>query len=361
MKRYLVTITDNIAPTSMPYNEFVLYRRKHEADEKQIVILLFKKSVNNNEVIPEDLELHCVGRDIKRLKRTVSTLAKQAEREQASVVFHIHEAKSVILFNLATNGKYCKQIIYTLHSTYKNYPIHNKVLSYIASQMCESVVCVSKTSYKYYPKMLKQKLGNRACYIQNGVDTERIDKVRRETNIATNEKFTFIYVARFVELKRHKLLFDIISYFPEIHLKLVGGGPLEQELRKDVEAKGIAGRVQFVGNIPRDKVYEELSKADGYISTSSYEGLPIGVLEAMRCELPCVLSDIEQHREIANNCKKLVLCDNLEDWKKEITKLIHMKKESLDQIGTQNAKDVEKYFSLKSMHDKYEKLYSQVI
>jgi len=353
MKRYLVTITDNISPTSMPYNEFVLYRREHEPEEKQIVILLFKTKVDKNETVPKDLELHCIGKDRAKLSSVVDIIVARAKEDLATVVFHIHEAKSVLLFNLATCGKYKNRIVYTLHSTYRNYRFHNKLFAQLASRQCGQVVCVSKTSYKYYPEGLKRKLAERVCFIQNGVDTDRIDKVGGNTK--QNECFTLIYVARLIELKRHKMLFDAIRKLSNISLKLIGSGSLEQELRQ--EAEGL--NVEFKGSMPRDKVYEELKKADAYVSTSSYEGLPIGVLEAMRCGLPCVLSDIEQHREIAEKCGELILCPD-DGWTEVLAKLVGMNKEELRREGEQNASDAGLYFSLATMHGEYKKVYSKV-
>lgn len=351
MKRYLVTVTDNIAPTSMPYNEFVLYRREHEPEEKQTIILLFKTKTNEN--VPADVELHCVGKDRAKLKKIVENVVERATKDQATVLFHIHEAKSVLLFNIATKWKYKRQIVYTLHSTYKNYPFHNKLFTQLASRQCGQVVCVSNTSFRYYPEKLKQKLGDRVGYIQNGVDTERIDSVSGGRK--KNDVFTFVYVARLIELKRHKMLFEALRDVPCVKLKLIGYGPLEEELRK--EAEGL--NVEFLGAQPRDKVYEELKKADAYVSSSSYEGLPIGVLEAMCCGLPCILSDIEQHREIAEKCKGLILCAD-DRWKAELNKLIKIDQEALMNIGIQNASDAEKYFSLAAMHRKYDEIYSKV-
>lgn len=349
MGRYLVTITDNIAPTSMPYNEFVLYRRQHKPEEKQIVILLFKTKVNENENVPGDLELHCIGKNREKIKEIIADVVTRAKKDGARIVFHIHEAKSVLFFNLATGGKYRDQIVYTLHSTYKNYPFHNKLFAQLASRQCGQVVCVSKTSYKYYPGRLKKK----ACYIQNGVDTERIDGIAVERE--ENASFALIYVARLIELKRHKILFDAMREVSGVKLRLVGYGPLEQELRK--EAEGLD--VEFIGALPRDRVYEELKKADAFVSSSSYEGLPIGVLEAMRCGLPCLLSDIEQHREIAEKCKQLILCSD-DGWTESLKKLKEMSRDELKRIGNQNATDAERHFSLSVMHTKYEEVYSKV-
>ena len=196
------------------------------------------------------------------------------------------------------------------------------------------------------------------CYIQNGVDVERIDKALENVKKSPNDTLTCIYVARLIELKRHKFLFDIIQAVPRIKLKLIGSGSLEEELKLDAKQKNIDDRVEFVGSLQRDEVYKALFQSDVYVSTSSYEGLPVSVLEAMRCNLPCVLSDIEQHRELAEHCPELALCNDLSMWIATLNALT--KSNDLEKIGLQNARDVKDYFSLDAMHKQYDLLYSNL-
>ena len=39
--RVLITILDNTTETSMPFNEFVLYRANHYPNEKQVLIIYY--------------------------------------------------------------------------------------------------------------------------------------------------------------------------------------------------------------------------------------------------------------------------------------------------------------------------------
>ncbi len=361
MKRYLVTVTDNIAPTSMPYNEFLLYRRTHVPEEKQIAILLFKDTCSENVSVPEDLELYCVGTNIRRLRTIVKSIVDRAEKHSASYLFHIHEAKSVLLFNLATRGRYHDRIVYTLHSTYIHYAFYNRLLARLASGQCRAVVCVSRTSYKYYPADLKRILGKRVRCIQNGVDTERINGAIAHGKKEGNKVLTLIYVARLVELKKHKVLFEALRSCPDVQLDLVGVGPLKQELVQDAKARGVYDRVRFIGQLPRDREYALLCQADIYVSSSSFEGLPISVLEAMSCGVVCAVSDIEQHREIQEKCPSLITVKNTaEDWVKAIEKIAAMSADDRAKIGSQNKTDVDRCFSLARMHAQYDQVYDEV-
>ena len=355
MSRCIVTITDNIAPTSMPYNEFVLFRQKHYPSEKQIVILLFKNRIDKNIVVNDDMPIYCVGKSIKILSKKVNEILS----ENKEVIFHIHEAKSVLMFNIATHWKYTNRIVYTLHSTYKNYPLHNKVFCALASFQVRNVVCVSKTSFKYYPTFLKNKLKSKVLYIQNGVDMERIEAVRNAIgNIEKYPEVTLVYVARFVKLKRHKMLFQIIRKTPNVKLELIGSGPLEEDLKQCSKEFGLEDRILFLGAKPRNEVYKELLRCTAFISTSSYEGLPVAVLEAMCCGLPCILSDIEQHREIEEKCPSLQIVKEEDSWIKEIDKISNL--DVMNSIGKKNRAFVFETFSLDSMHQKYEELYSNI-
>lgn len=352
VERYIVTITDVIAPTSMPLNEFVLYRKGAYPKEKQAIILLFKDKINPGTQVPEDVKLHVVGKNIKRLGAVVTQIEKECNEKEIQLIFHIHEAKSVLLFDLATGGKYRNQVVYTLHSTYKNYPIRTKALCRLASARCRTVVCVSKTSYQYYPKALKKKYN--VLGIQNGVDLARIDQALKEAIQSKKDKLELVYVARMVALKRHKMLFDIIKQLPDVKLVLIGQGPMEEELKAYAKENGNADQVEFLGTMQRENLYRRVSQADVYVSTSSYEGLPIGVLEAMRCGLPCVLSNIEQHREIKEVCPSVILADEMQQWREQIELLAD---ESFrKQLGHRSKAEVE-CFSLERMHRQYDAVY----
>lgn len=358
-KSYLITVTDNLSATSMPFNEFVLYRRTHYPEEKQIVLLLFKTKADDSVTIPEDIDVYYIGKNRKLLAETAKRLINETREQGIPIVFHIHEAKSVLLFNVATKFRYCNKIVYTLHSTYKNYPLHNKVFSACASLMVKDVICVSKTSYKYYPWFLKSLRKKHVRAIQNGVDIEQINNTP-PTLVPENDKmFTLIYVARLIPLKRHNILIDAISHCVGVKMVLVGIGPLEYEIKEFARSKGVIDRVEFKGLMPRQRVFELLKNADVYVSASSYEGLPVGVLEAMGCGLPCIVSDIEQHREIKEVIGSLILCDESPlNWTDKISLMQQMSEEDLRSIGENNRKKVEEHFSLEKMHRHYNEVYS---
>jgi glycosyltransferase involved in cell wall biosynthesis len=104
--------------------------------------------------------------------------------------------------------------------------------------------------------------------------------------------------ARFEPVKNHALLFDAAE---RLHargrsfvLRLVGTGPLEQQLRARA-AKGYAGRIEFLGY--RDDMPDVLAAADIAVLTSFKEGMPRAVLEAMAMGLPVVGTRVSGTKE----------------------------------------------------------------
>lgn len=352
----IVTITDGISPTSMPFNEFVLYRLKKYPDEKQIIIQLFEKGVDKNVSIPYNVDFYSLGMNPFAIMQTINKI----EKKYNVMAYHIHEGKSVILFFLATLFTKRKKTVYTLHSTYKNYPFHNKLFSFTASLLANYIACVSKTSYKYYPNILKKLRGRHVLSVQNGIDTERIQVVEEQYD-TFDKPFTLVYVARLVPLKRHYILLNVLHNLPDVRLELIGSGPLKEKLEAEIKNYGLTSQVVLKGLLPRDEVYKILKSSDLYVSTSSYEGLPVGVLEAMGCGMPCLVTNIEQHQEIAERCSSLMtLPPDTDLWVKKIRELMNKQKDDLKVIGIKNKLEVTEHFSLQRMHKNYNKIYNML-
>lgn len=85
----------------------------------------------------------------------------------------------------------------------------------------------------------------------------------------------------------------------DLHFLWIGRGDLEADLRRDIDRLGLGSRIHLAGH--RDDVDRCLAAADLFVLPSRFEGCPFAAMEAMASGLPCVLSDIGPHREIAPN------------------------------------------------------------
>lgn len=76
-------------------------------------------------------------------------------------------------------------------------------------------------------------------------------------------------------------------------LVIAGDGPERENLKELAAGLGIAGRVSFLGLVPNREMPLFYDSADVYLNpTLRLEGLPMVLLEAMACGLPCVTSRI---------------------------------------------------------------------
>jgi glycosyltransferase involved in cell wall biosynthesis len=76
----------------------------------------------------------------------------------------------------------------------------------------------------------------------------------------------------------------------DVHLTVIGDGPLGEELRE--LAASLGGAVDFVGQIPRDQALARIASADRLVHLSEAEGCPTVVREARALGVPVLASAV---------------------------------------------------------------------
>lgn len=74
----------------------------------------------------------------------------------------------------------------------------------------------------------------------------------------------------------------------EAELRIVGGGPLRDEIARRIEQLGLGGRCTLTGQLPNDEVLALLADSDVFVLPSFMEGLPVVLMEAMAAEVPVI-------------------------------------------------------------------------
>ena len=143
----------------------------------------------------------------------------------------------------------------------------------------------------------------------------------------------------------------------KVFLLLAGDGP---ELSRLKELYKTYTNLIFLGSV--NNVEDYLCISDTYISSSKSEGLPNGVLEAMACGLPVLLSNILQHMEILEDSLEVGYSfsnTNIDDLKNKMNLIINNK--SLDTFIKNAVLLSNNVFSDKVMSKKYQELYKSII
>ena len=363
--RAVITVLDSINPTTMPYNEFILYRDKRYSDEKQILLLTGREISVPRSDIPDSLEIHSVGKNPLKIRRELKSILNGVREKGDTYIIHLHSIRGAFSTFVAMTGLMKDApTVYTVHSTFTGFKLHNKILSFCDAMLSNYVTCVSETSYKAFPKLPRKLKGHRMLKICNGVNTERIDAFVKESAIhkRDDDRVSFVYVARLIPIKNHKFLIDVIAKTnTRCKFIFVGLEDNAHSVRKYAEEKGVIDRIVFTGVVPRKKVYEILRKADVYISTSTLEGLPVSVLEGMYCGLPTILSDIPQHREIAGGAAFIPLVGfDADVWADTINDFCNMTHDDRNAIAEKCRNLAKQRFSLNSMHRNYDVIYQKI-
>jgi 1,2-diacylglycerol 3-alpha-glucosyltransferase len=118
-------------------------------------------------------------------------------------------------------------------------------------------------------------------------------RVRRRLGIS-DRTVLLLYVGRLAREKGLDLLlraFARLGRSRPLHLCLVGGGPLEGELRRAVSAHGLTGRVTFAGWIEHSELAAYYAAADVFVFPSPADAMGLVLVEAMGAGLPCVAID----------------------------------------------------------------------
>jgi teichuronic acid biosynthesis glycosyltransferase TuaC len=131
--------------------------------------------------------------------------------------------------------------------------------------------------------------------LRNGV---ALDTFRPEDKAASRLKLglpndpLLICIGNLVPEKGFSLAIECLVHLPDHHLLIIGEGPMGAELAAVAERCGVSSRVRFERNMPQNELRHAYSSADALLLTSSREGWPNVVLEAMACGTPVVAFDV---------------------------------------------------------------------
>ena len=136
-------------------------------------------------------------------------------------------------------------------------------------------------------------------YIANGISLVpyQNQKLKEEAKKALGieqNSFCIGIVARLSEPKDHLLLIDAIAFlsqtYPNIKLVIAGDGPLRKKIEAYIADNQYQHLITMLGE--RKDIANILNALDIFSLTSSSEGIPMTILEAMAASLPVIATDV---------------------------------------------------------------------
>jgi glycosyltransferase involved in cell wall biosynthesis len=197
--------------------------------------------------------------------------------------------------------------------------------------------------------------------IPNGVDTSKFDIVETKKS----DKFRILFVGKFTEQKGLTYLVeaakDVLKKNPSAEFHLIGAGPMESEIRTEIENSGLADNFKLMGEIYGEDLILEYKAADMFVLPSIYEGQPLTILEAWAAKLPVVVTNVGGNKEFIRNGVNgyLVEAKNPGKLSEAIIKL--MENPSRSTMGEAGYNLVKEHYSWDRMAEKTYNVYNKLV
>lgn len=160
---------------------------------------------------------------------------------------------------------------------------------------------VSKEATDYFVEQ-KAFSKDKSFTVYNGIHLNKFKKdilagnaIREQYGILKND-FLFLNVGRLTEAKNQECLIHAFSKlstkYDTVKLMIVGDGHLKKQLKKLISDLNLTERILLVGT--QTNISDFYSAADCFVLSSSWEGLPMAIIEAKSASLPVVTTTAGQ-------------------------------------------------------------------
>ena len=218
-------------------------------------------------------------------------IAKQAS------VFHVHAGIAWEGQNGISQARRAgvNAIIRTEHLPYLLTDARQQEEHRASIQLADRVICVSHGVRRSYLKAGFS--AHKVVTVRNGITVRPARNagtmIRAHLGISSECKLA-LTVARFSHQKGYSFLLNavprVVATHPHVRFVWVGSGPLQPDLERLVQDRGLRERVLFLGH--RVDVPDLMTAADVFVLPSLFEGLPLVLLEAMAAGVPIVATGV---------------------------------------------------------------------
>jgi glycosyltransferase involved in cell wall biosynthesis len=236
-------------------------------------------------------------------------------------------------------------------------------------RFCMHTTAVSQAAAERFVR-LKAVRADKCTVVPNAIDLSEFtpDVSRRKTlreNLGADEEFVWLAAGRLTAAKDYpnllRALARVLNVVPNAFLWIAGQGSEEEKARLLALAAnlGLARCVQWLG-LRRD-LPALLDAADGFVSSSAWEGMPLAIAEAMAMEKPVVATNVGGVSELAGEAAPLVPASNLEALADAMLEL--MRKPEADRLamGRTARIRIQADFNIESRVEEWQSLYQSFV
>jgi glycosyltransferase involved in cell wall biosynthesis len=259
---------------------------------------------------PGSLSLERQGIPVRHLGRgrfdpRILTDLVRLARERRARILHVHGYAAADFGRLAARRVGAALVLHE-HFADPRMPAYQAVADRALASLTDRAIAVSASTREFLVHQ-RHVPAARVRLIWNGapldefapVSADKAAAVRRELGLPA-EAVVIGSIGRLNEQKGHRYLIDaaarVLAAAPTARVLVVGDGDLASPLREQARALGIADRVVFAGH--RDDVPAVLGAVDVFCISSTYEGTPLTLFEAMAAGKAIVSTAVDGCREV---------------------------------------------------------------
>lgn len=229
-------------------------------------------------------------------------------------LFGIKEKKSKIILSIHSKGS----IVNDMKQLYGD---RNSLLNIYKEFKLKEIQSLQISDFITFPSLAAKDLffddigyynfSNKVKIIYNGIDLDKINKIKMDNNFISKWKLLTKYEYRILTVGNHikaKNIDKIITVLSLLHkmkkgkyfLVCVGAGPLTNELKKLTYNLNISNYVLFVDFLQNEDVLKLMKYCNIYLSLSERVIFDLVILEALACGMNVFTSNDGGNKEIIN-------------------------------------------------------------
>jgi len=244
-------------------------------------------------------------------------------------VIHVHGDWSTLvflkLFKRVTNAR---KSVLTVHDELRDGVFYRKVFTILSAH----VDVIFSTGFAA-AQQINQFYQKGVVVQPSGVNDLFFEPFTRQFS---TDSFQVITVANLVPKKNINLVLDLSKNMPKVNFVIVGDGPEREFLLKKINNDNLFN-VSLLGRKSPQEVRRLYQLSDAFLLTSTQEGTPTSILEAMACGLPILTTDAGGISAAINDKNFITKSKDKNEFVKQLNLLLN-DKNLLESISNENVK-----------------------
>jgi glycosyltransferase involved in cell wall biosynthesis len=251
-------------------------------------------------------------------------------------------------------------VLNTIHNVYEG-GWHRMLLYRFTDRYIDLVTAVSTAAAERFVH-LRAVRSRKMTILTNGIDADgfvpsRGRRKEQRSFMRAGKSFVWLAVGRLVEAKDYPNMLRAFALvhdrYPDALLWIAGEG--EEVFAEETLCEG----VQMLG-LRRD-VADLMDAADGFVLSSSWEGMPLSVGEAMVMEKPVVATDVGGVHELVGDAGVLVPAKDSAQLAEAMLAVMEMTDKQRAAIGHAARERIRENFSMDAQANRWQQLYLRLL